>query len=242
MALSLSQSVALKEIIRPGMRVAAMGYPDIVAPMELVAAMLGDKMPELAYREDSGAICKRHGLQPRQIPDAESLFALLGCKLDVYDVVKERGCEILCDLNEPMEKCVQYDLVLDVGTAEHCFNIGQALFNMAMMVKQDGHIIHENPFNCGNHGFYSLNPTLFADFYAANGFKVLECKLVNRKGDYCEVPHTKRFKFAVEEMNVFALAQRTEIRSFVYPVQSKYANLIPVAGARAEQPKEAANG
>lgn len=244
MALSLSQTVALQGILKRGMRVAALGYPDIIAPIE--------DIPGLAYRADSEAICKRHGLALRQIPDAQSFFALLGCELDVYDIVQERGCEIICDLNKPEVEqpfyeyldgahgYVSYDIVLDVGTAEHCFNIGLALINMASLVKMGGYIIHENPANCLNHGFYSLNPTLFADFYAANGFKVIECRLATRDGRKYEVPHTRRFKFTAEEVNVFCIAQRIEVKSFVFPVQSKYAKLIPAAGV--DRAKEVANG
>lgn len=239
MALSLTQTIALQKIVKRKawpMRVASLGYPDIIAHI--------DDLPGLTYRADSEAICKRHGLVQRPIPDAHSFFELLGCKLDVFDIVQERGCEILCDLNSPLDpalKAYNYDIVLDVGTAEHCINIWQAMVSMAGMVKQGGYIIHENPFNWGNHGFYNLNPTLFADFYESNGFKVLECKLVNRNGDYCEVPHTKRFKFVGKEMNVFALAQRVAMKPFTFPVQSKYAGLIPVAGVRAETEKEVAH-
>ena len=235
MALSLSQASTLNDILRPGMRIASFGYPDIIAPLEDIQG--------LEYRKDSEAICKRHGLSPRRIPDAHSLFKLRGCELDVYDVVNERGCEIICDLNIPQLPVKKYDIVLDVGTAEHCFNISQALFNMASVVKVGGYIIHENPANCLNHGFYSLNPTLFADFYEANGFKVLECCLATRDGSRYRVPHTKRFRFTEHEANVFCLAQRLEIRPFVMPVQSKYANLIPATPAAVEnRAKEIVNG
>ena len=237
MALSFSQTFALGGILKSGMRVASLGYPDLIA---FVTDMAG-----LIYRDDSEAICKRHGIEYRQIPDAESYFILLGCKLDVYDIVKERGCEIICDLNEldcgfPQwnNPIISYDIVLDVGTVEHCFNIGQAIKNMAGMVKMGGYIIHENPFNCGNHGFYNLNPTFFADFYSANGFELIECKLVNRHGDSCAVPLTKRFIAVGEEMNVFAMARRTAMQAFVWPVQTKYAKLIPAAGV--DRAKEAA--
>src|SRR3990167_1396607 len=228
MALSISQTTALGRILKPGMRVAGMGYPDLIAPIV--------DMPGLKYRDDSEAICKRHGLQARKIPDAESYFALQGCALDVYDIVHERGCEHLCDLNYPWASLREggtqqkYDIVLDVGTLEHCFNIAQAAMNMADMVKEGGYIIHENPFNQGNHGFYNLNPTWYHDFYNANGFALLECKLVTRDGRSAIVPHTSRFPMADEESNVFAMAQRTMIKTMVYPVQSKYAKLIPAAG------------
>lgn len=230
MALSLSQTVVLGKIIKPTMRVVSLGYPDLVAPMQIIEGLLGEKLSWLEYRADSEAICKRHGLPLRQIPDAESCFRLLGCKLDVYDIVRERGCEIILDLNEPMDVAKQYDIVLDVGTAEHCFNIGQALINMAMMVKEGGYIIHENPFNWGNHGFYNLNPTLFHDFYTENGFKVEELKLVTRSGLAAEPPPTQRFESPPQEVNIFCVAKRMRVTAFSYPVQTKYKSLIPAAG------------
>lgn len=216
-----------------------MGYPDLIAPLSVFESILEDPV-KLSYREDSEKICRRHGMPPRKIPDAHSFFELMECELDVYDIVQERGCEIVCDLNnnlDPILKAYNYDIVLDVGTLEHCFNISQAIINMAGMVKVGGYIIHENPFLAGNHGFYSLNPTFFVDFYSANGFEVLECKLVNSKGEHALVPRTKRFRFMSEEANVFAFAKREGMQRFVYPIQTKYRK--PVAGVRAEL-KEAA--
>ena len=229
MALSVSQTKALAGVIKPGMKIASMGYPDIIAKIE---------MEGLEYREDSEAICRRHGLQPRQIPDAHSYFNIQGCGLDVYDIVKERGCEILCDLNEPLETGLSYDIVLDVGTVEHCFNISQAIKNMAGLVKEGGYIIHENPFNWANHGFYNLNPTFFWDFYRENGFDVMECCLTTKAGEKAQVPLTQRFKFTEMEVNIFTMARRTKVQDFVFPMQSKYK---PAAGVRAEV-KETVNG
>ena len=243
MALSFSQTAALEQYLKPGMRVASLGYPDLIAPFAMFERMLDDKVHALGYRADSAAICKRHGLQDIAIPDAESFFKLMGCELDVYDIVQERGCEILCDLNNEWEHVtwMEYDIVLDVGTVEHCFAISNAIKNMAQLVKQGGIIIHENPFNNPNHGFFNLNPTFFADFYEANGFELLECKLVSRDGRETIVPRTQRFRFNGGEMNVFAMARRTRIQSFVMPTQSKYAGLIPAAGVPGVPEREVAN-
>lgn len=236
MALSITQTFELQKIIKRKkwpLRIASLGYPDIIADV--------GAMPGLIYRDDSEAICKRHGLANTQIPDAHSFLGLLGCELHVYDIVRERGCEILCDLNErldPKLKAYNYDIVLDVGTVEHCFNIAQAMVNMAGMVKMGGYIIHENPFSMGNHGFYNLNPTFFTDFYEANGFELEQCFLTSRNGDFAEAPRTKRFKWEGQELNVFALARRTAMQPFVWPCQTKYKQ--PVAGVRAET-KEVAN-
>lgn len=243
MALSISMTAALAEVLKPGMRIASMGYPDMIAPEEIVRGLMKDNSI-VVFRRDSDAICARHGLRPRPIPDAEALFELVGCKLDVYDIVAERGCEILCDLNQPglnKQLNIGYDVVLDVGTSEHCFNIAQAVMNMASLVKVGGVIIHENPFNCGNHGFYSLNPTWYEDFYSQNGFVIEQCALRTRDGRGADIPRTKRFQFTAEEVNVFAVARRVAEQPFVFPVQSKYAKLIPAAGARASETKEVAN-
>ena len=225
----------LSSILKPGMRVASLGYPDIIAP---IPAMDG-----LKYRTDSEAICRRHGLAPRQIPDAESYFAKLGCELHVYDIVKERGCERLCDLNKPDELRYAskfYDIVLDVGTAEHVMNVFNAMMNMASMVKLGGYIIHENPHSgWGNHGFYSLHPTLFHDFYTSNGFEIVDCALVSRSGETAQVPATKRFAIQTQQdLNILCMAKRTEVVEFTYAQQTKYKKLLPAAGVPGEKTKE----
>lgn len=224
MALSPLMTRAVAKHLKPGDNVAALGYPDIVASQEQISAILGGRKVE--SREDSEAICRRHGLEKRDIPDAHAFFKALGATLDVYDIVKERGCEIPIDLNFPFDNGIRYQFVLDVGTLEHCFNIGQAAFNMADMVKIGGFIVHENPFNWGNHGFYGLNPTWYADFYTENGFELLECVLVDREGNHGDAPHKKRFLAVEREFNVFAVARRLDEHPLTFPVQGKYKSLI----------------
>lgn len=211
--------------LKAGDAIASMGYPDIIFPEDKLKELLGDKFANLTYRADSEQICKRHGCKLHQVPDAESLFEQFGASLDVYDIVEERGCEIVLDLNYPFPKqsCEQYDYVLDVGTLEHCFNIAQALVNMACLLKVGGVIFHENPFNWGNHGFYNLNPTLFHDFYTDNGCQVLECKLLPRgTNEALEIPLTKRFVYGGKEANLFTIASRTEVVDIEFPTQTKY--------------------
>lgn len=236
MALSSLMTKALLARLKPGSTIAAMGYPDMIAPLDaLEDYMTPDRLRSLEYRRDSADICKRHGIPFRGIPDAHSFFKTLDAHLDVFDIVQERGCEILCDLNYAIPLNLggsgtgpfgYYDFVLDVGTLEHCFNIGQAALNMAELLKVGGVILHENPFNWGNHGFYGLNPTWYADFYGQQGFKLHECKLATRDGRTADVQHTKRFRFTEEEVNVFAVAGRTEIMPIKWPTQTKYARLI----------------
>ena len=231
MALTALTTSKLFPMIRPGHRVAAMGYPDMIAPPAMFAGL------DITYREDSEAICKRHGLPRREIPDARSVFKAMGAELDVFDIVQERGDEILCDLNEVgfgisytrggTSQC--YDFVLDVGTLEHCFNIGQAAMNMAGLLVPDGVIFHGNPHNSGNHGFYGIQPTWYADFYGQDGFKLLYCVLQRRGTDEeLEPPLTGRFSLGEPEVNIFTAARRTAILPINWPTQTKYKKLIGV--------------
>jgi hypothetical protein len=207
--------------ISPGMRIASMGYPDIIATPDDISAIIGNV--KLKYLDE--AVSARHGVE-YLIPDSIDFFNCLDIKLDVYDVVKERGCEIICDLNERQNIDKTYDVVIDVGTLEHCFNIGQALMNMASMVAKDGFIIHCNPFNWGNHGFYGLNPTLYNDFYEQNGFEVVDIYAINHmNGSVHKIPKTGRFSIN-GECNLIAIARCNEVVVYKYPIQTKYKKLL----------------
>lgn len=222
MALTTLVCESLIPLLKPGSRVAAMGYPDIVAPESRVDTWLGRKVCD--YRQDAEKICKWHGMKPQRIPDAKSFFGAFGAHLDVFDIVQVRGDEILCDLNYPINDAGAYDFVLDVGTMEHCFNIGQAALNMAGLLGVGGIIFHGNPFFMPNHGFYSLNPTFFSDFYRQSGFELMWCKLLPKGGiDPVDAPLTERFIFdKPQEMNIFAAARRLELKEILFPIQTKY--------------------
>lgn len=255
MGLSTQLMQELCKRLKPGARVASMGYPDILATPGAVADIIGQRINDLKCRSDSKEIGSWHGVG-HPIPDAHSFFELQGATLDVYDVARHRGDEILCDLNKPLllrswkEPVIaqfSYDFVLDIGTLEHCFNITQAAMNMASLLKEGGIILHENPYNWGNHGFYNINPTWYADFYGQKGFELLDLQMIARncEGDgrnIGEVPRTKRFQYLKSEANMIAIARRVEILPIVFPVQSKYAKMIPAAGVRASTTKEVANG
>lgn len=238
MALTKELMTRLAPRLKAGDTVASFGYPDLIAPIADIEALLGDKMRGLVYRKDSEHICNRHRLEQRPIPDAEVFFSLMGCKLTVFDIVAERGCERILDLNYPLPvgRPLQFDIVLDIGTIEHCFNIGQAALNMASMVKHGGFIFHENPYNMGNHGFYGINPTWYSDFYAQPGFRlrVLEMVVKNdpAEGSYVGGLHgTRRFVYLKSESNMIAVAERTEILPIRFPVQTKYKKALAAHAA-----------
>ena len=134
-------------------------------------------VPEELHREPK--------LAARGFVSDDCLFGMLGfekvVRVDYSDY--EAPDEIL-DLNSsqtPARLERAFDVVLDFGTIEHIFDIAAALRHCCRMVRPGGRIIHLTPSsNCVEHGFFSVSPTLFSDFYSASGFdvdRVLLCRL-----------------------------------------------------------------
>ena len=208
MALTLRALKLLAPYLKDA-KVLSLGYPDLIAP-------------DLSFLGVSPSIFTDygnwHGVD-YGLPETMHVFELLGSTLDCVDIHASRGCERIVDLNCP-QALGEYDLVIDAGTIEHCFHIGQALNNAAGAVKAGGRIFHSPPMSMGNHGFYNLNPTLFFDFYTQNGWVLENLSGVN-KTQHGPVPSTKRFTLP-PEASLHVLARRTHGEPFRTPMQSKY--------------------
>jgi hypothetical protein len=109
--------------------------------------------------------------------------------------------------------------VIDPGTLEHCFNIGQAMMNAANAVKPGGRIFHISPMTMVNHGFYNLCPTMFHDFYQQNGWEMESFAVVAMADPVCTM--TDRFTTAQEHL-IRAVAKRKTGAALHFPIQSKY--------------------
>jgi hypothetical protein len=157
-----------------------------------------------------------HGVQ-YPLPETVETFALLGSTLKCIDIHASRGCEEIIDLNY-LTNLGKFDLVIDAGTIEHCFNIGHAILNASNAVKAGGHIFHSPPMTMLNHGFYNVCPTLLFDFYYQNGWEI-----EHLTSNYGAVPYVKRFK-AAPECCLYFIAKRIGNAWLKYPTQSKYIN------------------
>src|SRR6185437_5105535 len=114
---------------------------------------------------------------------------------------------------------------VDTGTCEHCFNVGRAFANACVATCAGGLIVHAAPLNRVNHGFWGFSPTVYPDFFEANGFD-----LVSMTG-VAGSPAEGTRAFAVDPVARFApppdsaiyvLARRREVRALRWPVQRKY--------------------
>jgi hypothetical protein len=108
----------------------------------------------------------------------EQLFTALGfADVRSCDVSDYERPDYLLDLNAPPplppELAGQFDVVFDGGTVEHVFDVRHALMNVVGLVKVGGRVIHSAvSSNHPDHGFYMFSPTLFPEYYSANGFAV----------------------------------------------------------------------
>ena len=209
---------------KPG-RVLSLGYPDVLLAETDLRKLFDLDSAEFQFREDSAEIIKWHGAVLDKLVETKHFFSLLGLEFDAWDIHASRGVEKEVDLNHGLdvaEPVCLYDLVIDGGTVEHCFNIAQAMSTIALMVKQGGFVFHDNPCNMYNHGFYNLNPTFYFDWYESNGFVVTLCALTDGE-KYMPVERTTRFSEIPERMSLVCVARKLiHNPPYKWPMQMKY--------------------
>ncbi len=109
---------------------------------------------------------------------ARQMYAVLGltdyCSIDATGQDGAFVFDLNRDLVSDFGFTRQFDLVTNLGTAEHCFNQHQVFKNLHDTCRTGGLMIHAAP--CAgnvNHGFYNYHPRFFADLAAANTYEIL---------------------------------------------------------------------
>ena len=78
------------------------------------------------------------------------------------------------DLNLPLPFSDEFDVVTNLGTAEHVFNQYQVFKSAHEKTKPGGIMIHALPNQgCYDHGFYNYHPTFVFDLSQANGYRIV---------------------------------------------------------------------
>lgn len=231
----LKQAIDRRRATKPAMTGLLLAYPDLLLHRATLAEIVGEPLvASLPQREDAARIWEYHGLRGVEEPlfDSLAVFRGLGVEPLVIDVAQLRGDERIVDLNHPLpaDLVERFDLVVDTGTCEHCFNVAQAFANACSALCAGGILVHAAPLNRINHGFWSFNPTIYPDFFEDNGFDLHV--LTGVAGDL-----RQGFRaFAVDPFNrfdpppgsaLYVIAQRREIRALKWPVQRKYRSMIP---------------
>lgn len=215
-------------------RFLSLSWQDVVCTDEqLVAALDQDRFDRLAYHPNSDKIVRWHKCEriTTRVPDWHQLLSLLGFEAESVDLVPARGCETFIDLNERHQEPRfrgGWDVVLD-NVSHHCVDPWTALRNVADMPSVGGYVVHVLPLVMVNHGFYSFGPTLFHDFYAANGYDVVSHEWFDV--DAGQAKHevhavgdpTRRLKEVTTNSMQLVVARRRSAGSpWLRPTQSKF--------------------
>ena len=130
--------------------------------------------------EKSRKIWADHGrghLADHAMLEAKSLFSSFGADAFVSDAIAWGGEDFELDLNLTLgwwrsRRIGRFDIIVDPGTLEHCFNIARAFINLDMLLRPGGFIYHQDAIAFPNHGLWSISPTTFFDFYEPRGYEL----------------------------------------------------------------------
>ena len=230
----LKQAIELRRAAKPAMQGLLLGYPDLIVPRAMLAQIVGEELVAgLATREARAGLWDYHGFPAMAEPmhDSIDLMRKLGVDPVVIDAAKLRGMERVVDLNDPLPQDLarRFDLVVDTGTCEHCFNVAQAFCNACDALAVGGFLVHAAPMNRVNHGFWSFSPTVYPDFFEENGFRIhlmtgVAGKIAQGIQAFALQPFA-RFS-PPPESAIYVVAERTEVKPFRWPVQRKYRGIL----------------
>lgn len=149
---------------------------------EIISEYTGPRSNFGSHRSQHKAKRKRNFYQKFDDDlSAKQLFELLGAEsVETCDISDYEKPDIFIDLNEPVNPSFysSFNTIVDAGTIEHVFDIPNALNNLAQMLQPGGTLCLIVPSsNSLDHGFYSISPTLFYDFFSCNGFSDMRCYL-----------------------------------------------------------------
>jgi hypothetical protein len=110
----------------------------------------------------------------RRDPTVRSLFEdRYGAEYLDFDLNDDASVKIDLGRPVPPEYRAGAGTVLDSGTVEHIFDLGQAFENMHDMLRAGGLLVELAPITWWEHGFVNFNPKLFAAIADANEYEPL---------------------------------------------------------------------
>jgi hypothetical protein len=183
-AVEVAVCAALLDRLKPGLgrrpRLLFLGNPDLLCTPDALGCVGVNFGETVKTRSDGPSIWDQHGRKHlRDLPmlDARSAFTELGADVTISDAIAWGGEDLVLDLNQSIGlfrrlRLGAFDLVVDPGTIEHCFNVAQAFDDIDRLLAPSGIVYHQAAAAFPNHGFWSISPTAFFDFYQSRGFEL----------------------------------------------------------------------
>ncbi len=157
--------------------------------------------------------------------DAQDLFKAMGAKnIRFINHEREHALEGLVNLNGVVD-IEQADLVIDPGVTANCFNVGQALMNVAGAVKRGGHVVHCLPVSRVNYAFWNFSPRVLWDFYSQNGWGV--ALWFEKDEELFECPATKPIRIS-PGTSIVCIAKRNTDSVLYFPSRPPDADAIVI--------------
>ena len=116
-----------------------------------------------------------------------------------YAAIDLRGTSsaLKLDLNNQLDITEQFDLVTNLGTAEHVFNQYHFFKNMHDLTKPGGLMLHTLPNQGGyDHGFYNYHPKFCFDLCEANNYSPLSVVFTEGSGKTGKITNIDRASYA----------------------------------------------
>lgn len=167
--------------------VLGLGRPGVFATLEEARAIISSEgvapAPLPAGLGPGTNIPRWKGTWNERFTSDVAFFSLLGLgEVRALDYSPYEEPDWVVDLNKPVpsELHGRFGLIIDPGTTEHVFDVRQCLMNIGLMLRPGGRVVSMVPANnYVNHGFYQFGPTLYMDYFGANGFADRRCFLVD---------------------------------------------------------------
>ena len=138
------------------------------------------------------------------------------------------------DLNQPLDLKGTFSVVYNHGTLEHIFNPAQVLRTMHDHCEVGGLMLHESPFTGWiDHGFYTIQPTLYYDLAAANSYDLRYFAVTHIEHGTAVEIHSREqlLKMAAaggvaNNAMLYVAMRKTKDEPFRIPMQGFYAEAI----------------
>lgn len=152
------------------------------------------------------------------------------------------GSRYQFDLNEPVPLTEQFDLTVNIGTAEHVFNVHQFFKTAHELTRPGGMMMHSSPFTgWPDHGFYCFQPTFFFDLARTNGYEILSMLIgqINplkfvQVASHADIPRLLKAGQIPANTHINVVYRKPpEPRAFAAPTQAYYAGALSPEHARA---------
>ncbi len=171
--------------------------------------------------------------------DLAKIFYKAIFNFDVYRAVDFHGTSASekHDLNYPVPITEQFDIVTNLGTAEHIFNVAQFFETVHEKTKKGGFMIHFFPNQgCYDHGFYNFHPTFVFDLARTNNYGIASLVYSNTRQSPPELLSILERPVYVQRAitgelsdysHLFTVLVKMESRPFQFPQQGYYDSDLP---------------